>query len=350
MSRWPIAIGTAIAASLAGVIVVASKSKSLPPQPATRPVAAAHAGMVWVAGGPFAMGNEDPKFADAGPVHPARVGGFWMDTTDVTNDQFAAFVHATGYVTVAEQRPDPRQLPGLPADQLVPGSVVFAKPDGAVALDDPGRWWRYVPGANWRHPEGPATDLAGRGDHPVVDVAWPDAVAYAKWAGKRLPTEAEWEFAARGGLDRQPYVWGDVYQPAGRFMANTFQGHFPNANSMADGFANTSPVHAFPPNGFGLYDMAGNVWQWCDDWYAPDAYRGSADHPGDERSMRGGSFLCTDQYCCRYRVGTRGHGDPDTPLCNVGFRCVADGTPPATNAAGPARPASAGGSHVPPAG
>ena len=309
--------------------------------PATRPATADHPGMAWVAGGTFAMGSDDPKFPDAGPVHDVRVAGFWMDVTDVTNDQFAKFVAATGHVTEAEQKPDPRQFPGVPAEALVAGSAVFTKPDGPVPLDDERNWWRYVGGADWRHPEGPASDLKGRGDHPVVNVAWPDAVAYAKWAGKRLPTEAEWEHAARGKLDRKPYAWGDHFRPGGKYMANTFQGHFPDANAAADGYAGTSPVRAFPPNGYGLYDMTGNVWQWCADAYDPAAYRAAGPSPAVnpkvtaapagaplERVTRGGSFLCTDQYCCRFVVGSRGKADPDTPSDHVGFRCVADAAKP----------------------
>jgi formylglycine-generating enzyme required for sulfatase activity len=315
--------------------------------PSTHPVApssvTSHAGMVWLVGGTFAMGSVDPRFPDAQPVHPVRVTGFWIDATDVTNADFAKFVDATHYVTVAEQKPDPALFPGVPADKLVAGSAVFSKPPGPVSLDNPMQWWQYVAGANWRHPEGPASDVRDRMDHPVVDVAWSDAVAYAKWAGKRLPTEAEWEFAARGGLDRKPFVWGDTLRPAGKPMANTFQGHFPDADTAEDGYTGTSPVHAFPPNGYGLYDMAGNVWQWCADWYDPTSYRSvdtavpvnprgpdhaatDPDEPGvAKRSMRGGSYLCTDEYCGRFAVGSRGKGDPDTPLNHVGFRCVADG-------------------------
>ncbi len=311
-------------------------------------------GMVWISAGTFWMGGPalGPQqcspamgraaaltmnnFEDAQPVHQVSLDGFWMDATDVTNAQFARFVQATGYVTVAERRPDPALFPGVPPEKLVPGAVVFVPPPHPVSLDDVSQWWRYVPGASWRHPEGPDSTLAGRMDHPVVQVCWEDAAAYARWAGKRLPTEAEWEYAARGGLSRQPYVWGSTFAPHGRMMANTFQGHFPDHNSRRDGFAGTSPVHAFPPNGYGLYDMAGNVWQWCADWYRPDYYAVSPrrnppgppssvdpQEPGiPKRVQRGGSFLCTDQYCSRYRPGGRGKGDVLTGTSNAGFRCV----------------------------
>ena len=314
--------------------------------PATMPVGNAsdtHAGMAWIPGGTFWMGSDDPRFPDASPVHRVKVDGFWMDRTDVTNTQFERFVDATGYVTIAEQKPDAAMMPGVPPEALVAGSLVFTKPTGPVPLDDPSAWWRYVPGAYWRHPEGPTSDLKGRDTNPVVDIAWPDAVAYAKWAGKRLPTEAEWEYAARGGLERKPYVWGDQFEPGGKQMANTFQGHFPDNSTAEDGFPGTSPVGSFPPNGFGLYDMAGNVWQWCSDWYRPD-YFASVSGPDDQsiavnpggpdtsldpaepgvpkRVMKGGSFVCTDQYCSRFRPGARGKGDPFTPLDHVGFRCI----------------------------
>ncbi len=282
------------------------------------------------------MGSGDPMFPDAQPLHTVSLDGFFMDATDVTNAQFARFVHATGYVTVAERRPDPKLFPGVPPAKLVPGAVVFIPPPHAVPLDNASRWWRYVPGANWRHPTGPNSTIAGRADYPVVDVCWDDAAAYARWAGKRLPTEAEWEYAARGGLSQNPYVWGRAFQPHGRQMANTFQGHFPDHNTHADGYTGTSPVRAFPPNKVGLYDMAGNVWQWCADWYRPDYYtvspsknpRGPADsldpdEPGiPKKAQRGGSFLCTDQYCSRYMPGSRGKGDIMTGASNLGFRCV----------------------------
>jgi formylglycine-generating enzyme required for sulfatase activity len=264
-----------------------------------------------------------------------------MDRTAVSNDQFAHFVAATGYITVAERQPDPKDFPGAKPEDLAPGSVVFTPPSHTVDLDNALVWWRYVKGANWRHPEGPASDINSRGNHPVVQVAWEDAAAYAKWAGKRLPTEAEFEFAARGGLDRQPYVWGKEFKPGGKFQASTVQGHFPEHNTAADGYAGTSPMGSFPPNAYGLADMAGNVWEWCVDWYRADYYKQIAqngdvirnpqgppdsfdpDEPGvTKRVQKGGSFLCTDQYCARYMPGSRAKGEPSTGTNHAGFRCV----------------------------
>jgi len=292
-------------------------------------------GMAWVAGGRFWMGG-DPTFADAQPGHRVRVDGFWMDRTEVTNAQFQQFVEETGYVTVAQRPPDPNDYPGAPPEMLVAGSIVFRPPTNRVALDDYRAWWQYVPGANWRHPDGPDSSIEARGDYPVVHICWFDASEYARWAGKRLPTEAEWEFAACGRLDRQPYCWGSELLPGGRWQANTWQGSFPNDNNGADGFAGTAPVASFPPNGYGLYDMAGNVWEWCSDWYRPDYY---ADSPGEnpagprssfdplepgiaKRVQRGGSFLCSDEYCVRYRPGGRGKGAQDSGASHIGFRCV----------------------------
>lgn len=287
------------------------------------------------------MGSEEPHFLDARPVHLVYVSGLWMDKTEVTNEQFARFVEATGYTTVAERTPDPRDFPGALPENLVAGSVVFSPPSRPVPLNDHFQWWNYVKGANWRHPEGPGSDLKTRMNHPVVHVAWQDAVAYCKWAGKRLPTEAEFEFAARGGLDRKRYSWGDEFRPGGKWMANTFQGHFPDNNTAADGFQATAPVASFPPNGYGLYDIAGNVWEWCSDWYRSDYFQtlaasekiarnpqGPADsfdpsEPGvAKRVQKGGSFLCTDQYCSRYMPSGRGKGDPDTGTGHLGLRCV----------------------------
>ncbi len=293
-------------------------------------------GMVWFPSGRFSMGSDYEPFGDARPIHAVELEGFWMDRTPVTNEQFARFVRETGYVTVAERKPDPKDFPGVPAVVLMPGSLVFTPPTGPVPLDDVSAWWQYVPGANWRHPEGPSSHIEGRETHPVVQVCWEDAVAYARWAGKRLPTEAEWEYAARGGLTQQPYVWGREFRPSGRLMANTWQGRFPDRNAAEDGWERTAPVAQFPANGFGLHDMAGNVWQWCADWYRPDSYcqgpstdpTGPADsfdpaEPGiPKRVQRGGSFLCSDQYCSRYMPGGRGKGAVDTGSSHVGFRCV----------------------------
>ena len=284
------------------------------------------------------MGSDDPRFTDSQPVHKVTLDGFWIDKNLVTNAQFEKFVANTHYKTVAEQPLDPKEFPGVPLDKLVPGAVVFTPPDHEVPLDDVTQWWQYIPKASWQHPEGPESDLKGRENHPVVQVAYADAEAYAKWVGKRLPTEAEWEFAARGGLDQKPYVWGDEFTPGGKQLANTFQGNFPNKNENTDGYARTSPVGSFPPNKFGLYDMAGNVWHWCSDWYRPDYFAKSPeknpkgpedsldpDEPGvKKRVHKGGSFLCCDQYCSRYMPGGRGKGDINTGSSHVGFRCVKD--------------------------
>ncbi len=302
-------------------------------------------GMIWIEGGEFWMGSDDPEFPDAAPIHRVRVDSFWIDATEVTIEQFAEFVEATGYVTIAEQTPKAEDFPGAPPQNLVAGSVVFSPPPGEVPLDSHFRWWTYVKGANWRHPEGPESDLTGREKHPVVHIAWPDAAAYCQWAGKRLPTEAEWEYAARGGLDRRPFVWGGAFKAGppeshAGYLANTFQGKFPGANTSEDGFAATAPVGTYPPNGYGLFDMAGNVWEWTSDWYRPDVFElrsrgriienplGPVDsldpsEPGvTKRVMKGGSYLCTDQYCSRYKPGGRGKGEPDTGTNHLGFRCV----------------------------
>ena len=301
----------------------------------------AHGGMVWIPAGDFWMGSEEAMFPDARPLHRVHVDGFWMDRTTVTNRQFAAFVKATRYVTVVERAANPAQYPGAPPDMLLPGAPVFTPPSKPVPLDNLLNWWRWQPGASWRHPEGPGSGLQGLDNYPVVQVAYQDAVAYAKWAGKRLPTEAEWEYAARGGLDRKTFVWGDQDAPGGKYMANTFHGHFPDGNSGADGFKGLAPVCSYPANGYNLCDMSGNVWQWTSDWYRPDYYQtlveqaavvrnpqGPADSydPSDpgvpKRVQKGGSFLCTDQYCGRYRPGGRGKGEAATGASNVGFRVV----------------------------
>ncbi|MEK6335736.1 MAG: formylglycine-generating enzyme family protein [Acidobacteriota bacterium] len=320
-----------------------SDTTAIPPpliNSATAP-APAPEGMVWIPGGEFSMGSEDSKMRDARPFHRVAVDGFWMDRTEVTNEEFARFTKATGYVTVAERKPDAKDFPGAPPENLVPGSVVFTPPKTAVPLNDHYVWWQYVAGASWRHPQRPDSNLDGKEKHPVVNVSFEDAAAYAKWAGKRLPTEAEFEFAARGGLDRKRFAWGDEFKPGGKFQANTFQGHFPEKNTGDDGFVGTAPVGTFTPNGFGLFDMAGNVWEWTSDWYRPDYYQtlaatrqvarnpqGPADSldPAEtgvaKRVQKGGSFLCTDEYCARYMPGGRGKGEPDTGTNHLGFRCA----------------------------
>jgi sulfatase modifying factor 1 len=306
-------------------------------------------GMVWIAGGDFLMGaDSDLCWPDESPAHPVHVDGFWIDATEVTNAQFQQFVEATGYVTTAERTPVAAEIlaqmpPGTeapPAESLVPGSLVFVMTDGPVSLKDYRQWWRWTPGANWKHPEGPDSDIAGREQHPVVQVSWDDAMAYARWAGKRLPTEAEWEYAARGGLAAAPYVWGEAPPSDTNLVANLWQGQFPFSNSARDGFVRTAPVRTFPANGFGLFDMAGNVWEWCSDAYDASVYESRSKHSvtanplvetsrdprhplAMSRAQRGGSFLCHDAYCSRYRPSARHGLSPDTGMSHVGFRCVA---------------------------
>ncbi|HEV2686912.1 MAG TPA: formylglycine-generating enzyme family protein [Bryobacteraceae bacterium] len=330
--RLRIGLGLALVAATAGAV----SWWMVPRKSSARSVSE---GMVWIPGGTFQMGCADCGMPDAMPVHAVTVDGFWMEATPVTNARFAQFVEATGYITVAERKPEARDLPGVAPEDLVPGSAVFIPPKHNVALDDISNWWSYVRGANWRHPEGPASDLRNRMDHPVVHIAYEDAEAFAHWAHGRLPTEAEFEFAARGGLDGKRYAWGDELKPGGRYVANIFQGQFPNGDTGEDGYIGTSPVQAFPPNAYGLYDMSGNVWQWTSDWYRPDTYASRAgttvrnptgpessldpQEPGTRKKVqRGGSFLCSEQYCRRYLVGSRGKGEIRSASSNLSFRLV----------------------------
>ena len=362
--RWLLGGGAAIAAiaSLGGWQALARRA---PPRPAPPTIVLGDgvrgpAGMAWVPGGTFLMGSDHPLAqANERPAHPVRVKGFWMDTTHVTNEQFAEFVRHSGYVTTAERQPDwdtirvqlPPGTPRPPDEVLVPGAMVFAGTSAPVRLDDPGQWWRYVPGADWRHPQGPGSSIEGRGDHPVVQVSHEDALAYARWAGKRLPTEAEWEFAARGGLEQATYAWGDEARPGGAMLANYWDARarpFPVVSAQAGGAAGTLPVGSFPANGYGLHDMTGNAWQWVADWYRADEFarqarrtHGPLDNPpGPEQSfdphepnmptgaprrvIRGGSFLCNEDYCLSYRPSARRGSDPHSPMSHVGFRLVRD--------------------------
>lgn len=319
-------------------------NKTPPPGPAPK-------GMAWVPGGWFWMGAENldgvpPHHLADCPVHKVYVDGFWMDKTEVTNEQWLEFVEATGYKTVAEKAPDPSQFPPhTPREELAklkPFSLVFDPPPFVRNLQDHRQWWRLQEGANWRSPEGPGSDIQKRMNHPVVHIAWVDAVEYCKWRSQkegatyRLPTEAEWEFAARGGLDQKKYVWGDELKPGGKCQANYWQGQFPNQNTLEDGYERTAPVASYPPNGYGLYDMAGNVWEWCLDNYGQDYYLESPlknpmgpragidpnEPEAPKRVQRGGSFLCADNYCMRYLPATRGKGDIWSAANHIGFRCI----------------------------
>lgn len=304
--------------------------------------------MTWIPGGSFLMGSAD-FYPEERPVHRVTVDGFWMDTDPVTVDDFRRFAKATGYVTVAQRPPDPADYPDADPALLVPGSLVFRRTRGPVDLRDYRNWWEYVPGADWRHPGGPRTSCRGRDQHPVTHVAYQDAGAYAAWAGKELPTEAEWEYAARGGLESAVYAWGDEFAPGGQMMANTWQGRFPWQNLLTDGYEGTSPVGSFPPNGYGLYDVTGNVWEWTCDDYRPrhvpraaggccgphnprvssPARGGTAARPPKlpRKVIKGGSHLCAPSYCLRYRPAARQGEDVDTATCHLGFRCVIRETP-----------------------
>jgi len=300
--------------------------------------------MSWVPGGTFLMGSND-FYPEERPVRRVAVDGFWMDEHPVTNAEFRRFVKATGYTTVAERPLDPAEYPDADRSLLVPGSLVFRKSRGPVDLHDVGNWWAYVPGAKWRRPEGPGSNLGGRERHPVVHVSHEDAEAYARWAGKELPTEAEWEFAARGGLDSATYAWGDEFAPRGKMMANTWQGRFPWENLKTDRYEGTSPVKAYAPNGYGLYDATGNVWEWTSDYFstqAPGEARKSCCVPTNprvdspqgsyaegqpgahipRRVIKGGSHLCAPNYCLRYRPAARQGEAVDTPTTHLGFRCI----------------------------
>jgi formylglycine-generating enzyme required for sulfatase activity len=345
---------------------VSSATKSLPVTPNAQPnfeativnstsaPGAVPEGMVYIPGGEFSMGSLNPTemvcggdqpMDDARPLHRVYLDGFFMDATEVTNEEFDRFVKATGYSTVAERKPTREEFPDALDENLVAGSVVFSPPPRPVPLDNHYQWWAYVPGANWRHPDGPKSDLKKREKFPVVHIAYEDAAAYAKWAGKRLPTEAEFEFAARGGLTGKPYAWGDELKPGGKWPANIYQGKFPvkGGDTGEDGFKGIAPVAQYRPNGYGLFDVAGNVWEWTSDWYRADYYSTLAAQGGiarnpqgpsssldpaepdqPKRVQRGGSFLCTDEYCTRYMVGTRGKGEVRSASNHLGFRCVKD--------------------------
>ncbi len=354
--------GTAVAVTLYGDRIF-KKSRAFRPgqreipmrepilNPADPPSGEAPEGMVWIRGGEFYMGtevlNEDefPMFLDAVDIHLVYVDGFWMDKHEVTNEQFAKFIQETKYVTEAERQPNPKDFPDVPPSELKPFSIVYKKPEpGKYDLRSHQGWWDISYGACWKHPEGKGSTIKGREKYPVVHISYNDAVAYCKWAKKRLPTEAEWEFAARGGLDRKKYAWGDEFNPGGKWMANTWQGNFPLENKKLDGFEGAAPVMSYPANGYGLYDMAGNVWEWCFDWYRDDYYGKCYDKvdltkafknpqgpdagfdlmeaQASKRVQRGGSYMCAPNYCERYYIGSRGKGEVTSAAGHTGFRCA----------------------------
>lgn len=312
---------------------------------ASKPPGEAPEGMVWIPGGEFYMGCDPLTFpseqdiSDAWDVHMVYVDGYWMDKTEVTNEQFAKFVSATSYITDAEKTPTKEEFPDALPEDLKPFSIVFKKPTERVNLQNHLAWWELRKGACWKHPEGPGSSTKGLEKYPVVHVSFNDAVAYCKWAGKRLPTEAEWEFAARGGLDRKLYPWGDELKPSDKWMTNIWQGEFPYSNSKEDGHEGAAPVGSYPANAYGVHDMSGNVWEWCADWYRGTYYKDSPmrnpqgplvegfdwhERNLKKRVQRGGSFLCADSYCIRYVIGTRGKGEVTSAQNHCGFRCVQD--------------------------
>lgn len=346
--------------SLLPIAGFAAESAFGPTVPNTAPAPKpAPEGMVWVPGGEFSMGSDKTCESycelsgvsrDAAPIHRVYVDGFWMDATEVTNAQFAKFVEATHYVTIAEKKPTQEEFPTAPPENLVAGSTVFAPTPQKVNVDNYFQWWTYERGADWRHPTGLTSDIKGREKYPVVQIAYADAEAYAKWAGKRLPTEAEWEFAARGGQAGKLYTWGNDLTVDGKFQANIYQGDFPvvDGDTGEDGFKGIAPTAQYAANPYGLHDMSGNVWEWCGDWYRVDTYARQklagevtrnpqgpstpydpAEPNEKKRVHRGGSFLCTSKYCTRYMIGTRGKGEVSTASNHVGFRCVTPVPPPA---------------------